>query len=327
MRAPKLSLIVTSYDKERLNDISDLLVSLSRQKERDFELIYVTERDKSLVVSIEKIAYGLGLDPKLKHNAGPQGLSEARNLGLSMAHGEIVAFVDDDVVLSDTWTTCVISTFSTYKKAVCVTGPAHPLWVGRPLSWFPTDLDWLIGSTRWFRANGPVRVPNCWGMNMAFRRKALVQIGGFSSTSREKSRYVRANQSLLSKEEQRTEHGLMAEDVEVSLRLLSHGLGEIYYIPCLLVRNKVYGYRLSRRYVAQRASWVGYSRRNFGRLTGRSGTTARFEPALLTSLVRSLFGAREIWKLGLRQNLSRYSIIILGLSSLAIGYIFGPLED
>jgi glycosyltransferase involved in cell wall biosynthesis len=317
---------VTSYNKERLDDVKDLLESVSRQQTRDFELIYITERDPTLPNTIEKLASGFRLSLRIEQNNGTHGLAEARNLGLSLAAGEIVAFVDDDVVLSESWARCVISAFDSIQNAIGITGPAHPIWVGSPQKWFPLDFDWLIGSTRWFRTKNTVRISNCWGMNMAFRTRELLQIGGFSTTSTERSRYTREVGSLLCKEEQ-IGHGLMAEDVEIGLRLRSKGLGGFYYVPCMLVHNKVHHYRLSYRYIVQRSSWVGYSRRNFRRLSGYGSLNQRFEPILIVNILRSLLGTPDLWRLGLRQNLSRYSVTLMSLSSVVVGYLLGPVYD
>jgi len=44
----QLSIVVTSYDLQRRKDIIDLLDSIQAQVCNDFEVIYITERSRSL---------------------------------------------------------------------------------------------------------------------------------------------------------------------------------------------------------------------------------------------------------------------------------------
>ncbi len=56
-----------------------------------------------------------------------RGASWARNAGLSYAEGELVAFIDDDVVVDQSWVKSAIAAFELPEQASCVTGRIMPL--------------------------------------------------------------------------------------------------------------------------------------------------------------------------------------------------------
>lgn len=320
-----VSIIVTSYSLSRLNDIRDLLRSIRNQTEENYELVYVTERDMNLQRTVAREAQGVGLAACVIHNEGNPGLAEARNLGARAATGEILGFVDDDVILDRGWSKSVEETFKRYPRVVGITGPALPLWVGEPAEWFPKELDWLIGCTKWFDSNVMTEVSNCWGMNMAFRRTALLNAGGFSVESTEGSRYLRPGSELSVGQNLGPKHGMMAEDVEASLRVSGTTGGVLCYVPEMKVYNKVYQYRISTQYVIRRSSWIGYTRRNVSQAVNRKNSSLRFEGAILLRTLRLLIDPRTGQQPTISGFMNRYRILLLTLSSLLIGYFVGPL--
>ena len=56
-----------------------------------------------------------------------RGASSARNAGLGVASGEIVAFADDDVVVDPAWIDLAVAAFARIDGAACVTGRIRPL--------------------------------------------------------------------------------------------------------------------------------------------------------------------------------------------------------
>jgi hypothetical protein len=65
-------------------------------------------------------------DERIRHVEERQrGLSRARNTGLSLARGELVAFIDDDILVDEAWMAAVRDGFA--AGADCVTGLILPL--------------------------------------------------------------------------------------------------------------------------------------------------------------------------------------------------------
>jgi glycosyltransferase involved in cell wall biosynthesis len=239
---PLLSVIVTAYNTERLNDIYELLDSLKVQTYCNIETLFIVERSQELLEKV--LDHGLKKKIaalKVLFNSGESGLSSARNLGIKEARGDIIAFTDDDVVLYPDWAEHMVSAYMD-DSIIGVTGPASPLWEDQSMSWFPEEFYWIISCTAWAAWDRPRDVRNAWGMNMSFRREAFEKAGLFQN-------------------EFGFHKGPMAEDNEFSLRVRSKTGKRIKYWPAARVRHRVHKYRLSWPFIRERAYWIGFSRR------------------------------------------------------------------
>jgi glycosyltransferase involved in cell wall biosynthesis len=85
------SLIVCTVD--RTAPLERLLHSLTRQSDRDFEIIVVDQNlDDRLAALLERF----GRTMPIVHVKAPRGLSSSRNRGLCRVRGDIIGFPDDD---------------------------------------------------------------------------------------------------------------------------------------------------------------------------------------------------------------------------------------
>jgi len=239
---PLLSIVITAYTAERLNDIYELLKSIKDQTYLRTETLFVVEGSKELLEKIN--TYGVdNRIPNLKvlFNDGERGLSGARNVGIKQACGDIIAFVDDDVLLYPDWAEKMVMAYNT-DSIIGVTGPAIPLWEDPSMSWFPEEFYWIISCTAWDADNRVKEIRNAWGMNMSFKREAFEKAGVFS------------NKFGFHK-------GPMAEDNEFSLRIKEKTGKKILYVPDVKLWHRVHKYRLSGKFIRERSYWIGYSRR------------------------------------------------------------------
>jgi glycosyltransferase involved in cell wall biosynthesis len=107
-------------------------------------------------------------------------LSGGRNTGISMATGDVVAFLDDDAVADPDWLKFFADSYLD-PAVVCVGGLTFPNWkVPRP-SWFPKEFDWVVGCTYRGMPESRQAVRNVLGGNSSFRREALELAGGFQN--------------------------------------------------------------------------------------------------------------------------------------------------
>lgn len=88
---PKFSLILATINRQ--DDVEILLTSLAAQEFMDFEVILV---DQNLDGRLDKIVTNFSTKIKIQRILSEPGLSRARNNGLKLATGELVAFPDDD---------------------------------------------------------------------------------------------------------------------------------------------------------------------------------------------------------------------------------------
>jgi glycosyltransferase involved in cell wall biosynthesis len=113
------------------------------------------------------------------------GSAAARNDGAAAAHGELVAFVDDDALVDRHWLAELATGFSVADDVTCVTGLVLPLELDTPAQQlfqeyggFGKGLEQVV-----FRGVDP-RYPFAPGRlgsgnNVAFRREALFDLGGY----------------------------------------------------------------------------------------------------------------------------------------------------
>jgi GT2 family glycosyltransferase len=164
--APSMSVIVCTHNGA--GTLSDCLEGVAALRYPNFETIVVD--DGSTDASAE-IATLFGARVIRTEN---EGLSAARNTGLAAAHGEIVAYVDDDARPDPDWLAYLAMGFATTPHAA----------IGGPN--VPPPGDGRVASCVANAPGGPVHVlvsdteaEHLPGCNMAFRRAALVAAGGF----------------------------------------------------------------------------------------------------------------------------------------------------
>ncbi|HET7206096.1 MAG TPA: glycosyltransferase family 2 protein [Terriglobales bacterium] len=85
-----VSLIVATVN--RLDELERLLTSLEKQIYRDFEVIVVDQNPDNRLVAVLAAHDRL----EIKHVRCARGLSRARNAGLRLARGDLIAIPDDD---------------------------------------------------------------------------------------------------------------------------------------------------------------------------------------------------------------------------------------
>lgn len=89
-----ISIIIPAYNAE--NFMSDLLDSIFKSSVEDFEVIVVDDCSTDNTVEIAK-KYPVKL-ARLEENSGP---AKARNIGVKKAKGDILFFLDSDVILQE----------------------------------------------------------------------------------------------------------------------------------------------------------------------------------------------------------------------------------
>ena len=224
-RWPKVSVVVCAYNTA--DTIDDCLASLDALTYPSTEIIVVNDgsHDDTGAIARRYPAVRLIYVPN-------GGLSAARNVGLAHATGDIVAYTDADVRVDPDWLTYLVQPM--LQSDVVGSGgpnvaPPDDPWVAQCVARAPGGPTQVLLDDRIAE-----HVPGC---NMAFRRDALLSIGGFNPV------YLRAG-----------------DDVDVCWRLQAKGL-TIGFAPAALVwhhhRATVKGYWRQQAGYGEGESWLG----------------------------------------------------------------------
>ncbi|MGQ9808763.1 MAG: glycosyltransferase family 2 protein [Armatimonadota bacterium] len=171
-----LTVIIPTYN--RPDCVRRCLACLMAQEPRPDQIIVVDAspdtRTRDVVAEFEGVEY-------LRNDSGYGHMTQSRNLGLTRAAGEVVAFLDDDAFAHPDWAKNLLS---------CYTDPSVGGVGGRALNRQPGEE--AIGADRIgrFTANGEltgffaadpgqvIEVDHLVGCNMSFRRQVLHELGG-----------------------------------------------------------------------------------------------------------------------------------------------------
>lgn len=170
--APRSSVVVVS--RHRPQHLALCLAALARQTHPDHEIVLVADPD----------AVGIRPDLPLKRRAFDiANISQARNEGIALAAAPVVAFIDDDAIAFPGWLAALSAPFADPRVLAgtgFTRGPDGLHWQARAERMTPSGrarpFD-LRETTLLAPENGdPV---STIGTNCAFRRDALLAIGGF----------------------------------------------------------------------------------------------------------------------------------------------------
>jgi glucosyl-dolichyl phosphate glucuronosyltransferase len=172
--AAATSVVVSTYDEKRWDDLAACVASLEEQTRPPLETIVVVDHNEAL---LQRAAAAFPA-AKVILNRRPRGLAGARNSGIDAAGGEIVAFIDDDARAEPEWLTELEDCFAD-ERAVGAGGALLPRWEGPPAEWFPREFYWVFGCSYTGLPERLAPVRNPIGANMAVRASVLREIGGF----------------------------------------------------------------------------------------------------------------------------------------------------
>jgi len=91
-----------------LRNIGPCIKSLQSQTYKNYEIIIISKRQ---IKKPETIPIEAGRSIKI-NVLTELNMSQARNKGVSLSRGEIIAFIDDDVILPTHWAENIVKEFS-----------------------------------------------------------------------------------------------------------------------------------------------------------------------------------------------------------------------
>jgi GT2 family glycosyltransferase len=185
----KVTVVISTY--QRLAELCACLQGVREQLRPADEVIVVTHRsDGEAVRAVESLAGGW---PELRIVVVDHTRTvEKYEVGLALAHGDVVAYVDDDAVPAIDWLERIVRTFLGHERIAAVGGRdivemnGHVLGIGRTRYRLRRGRPIEVGRIQWFGrmianhhagTGGPRDVDVLKGVNMSFRRTAAIGHG------------------------------------------------------------------------------------------------------------------------------------------------------
>jgi len=264
------SVIVCTYN--RAESLPRTLHSLKSQQVRDgidWEVLVVdnnsTDGTRHVVENF------MPTFPRLRYGfEAAQGLSHARNRGLTRARGRIILFTDDDVAPEADWLQRILDGMAATGCDACG-GFIAPDWQSSPPPWLTERFHGFLAvraeRTDTYEVEPGMLPP--FGANMAFRREVFDRLGAFD-VSRGRKGDVLAS----------------GEDGEMFQRVLESG-GRVMFFGDARVRHTVESFRLTKRYFRR---WRYQTSRNLAQTRGLPGRRRILgvPPYLVGQLLRSV---------------------------------------
>jgi len=177
-----LSVIVPTYNRH--NDLEECLRSLFEMKQPPDEVIVVDSCSTDGTYELVKQFQAKYLCIR------ERSMVKARNVGLRHATGDVVAYIDDDVIVSESWSIHILDSYEDEKvggvggrvlpystcREACI--PVHVQEIDERLIGKVLNDGIVLGNFD-VPTSTPIEVDTLIGCNMSFRRKLLIRIGGF----------------------------------------------------------------------------------------------------------------------------------------------------
>lgn len=238
-----LSVVVCTHDRAaNLAKVLDALVVQDLSPDR-FEVVVVdnASTDRTSTLCQEHVIVQSSISRFEYVYESRLGLSVARNTGVSVSHGAVVAFLDDDAIPDPQWASSLMAVFD--DAAVGAAGGTVDLaYEGERPEWLTGDLELYL--TRVDHGRNPrVLDLSCeWvaGANIAFRREILAN-HPFDVSLGRKGTSLRSG-----------------EETELCIRIAEQGWNT-WWVPAARVVHQIPESRVTKKYLRRRALAGGYS--------------------------------------------------------------------
>ena len=171
----KVSVIVCTYNRAGL--LKSAIDSILSNSYPDFELVIVDQSDKDETKKL--VQKYISEKPHIRYLWSQRGKSRALNLGVREAKGEIIAFTDDDCVVSEDWLEKIAATFDRVTTdSIVVFGSVKIAKHDVRRGFIPAN------KIRYAEFKGPlsfkkVGLGGAVGMNMVVRKNFFEKVGYF----------------------------------------------------------------------------------------------------------------------------------------------------
>jgi glycosyltransferase involved in cell wall biosynthesis len=303
----KVSVIICTYSEEVYSHFRESVESVLDQTYENIELILVSDGNEAVYQRMQD-DYSELSNTVVSRTDENVGISAARNHGIELATGDVIAQIDDDAIADPDWVAELVSVYQE-TDAVAVGGKMTPEWVAGKPEFLPEEFYWLIGVTHRGFADPGEEVRNTFGSNISFRREVIEELDGFDPHVGRKG-----------------EAEIQAHESELGTRLRQQFDRGVVYNPDAKVAHKVFDYRTDPLWLIKRAFWQGYSKRALETLLPDAGTDEESE-FLSYLLLESV--PNRVRTLGSKQSfvvLSQLLWLVMLTGLVGLGYLYGIVK-
>ncbi len=298
-----VSVIICTYSKDRWDVLVAAVESVQQQSLPPGEIIVVVDHNTQL---LERVRAHLPRVVVVENSESP-GLSGARNSGIAMAQGAIVAFLDDDAVAEADWL-LQLSRHCLDPQVLGAGGAVEPLWLSKRPAWFPGEFYWVVGCTYRGLPEMLTAVRNLYGGCTCIRREVFEVVGGFRNGIGRVGTVPRG-----------------CEETELCIRANQHWPQKVFlYEPQARIHHHIPPDRASWRYFRLRCYAEGLSKAGVTRYVGLRDGLASERSYVLRSLPRGI--VRGLTDALLHRHLAGLACagaIVIGLAVTTAGFLVG----
>ncbi len=184
-----ISVIIPTFNRSQQLDKTMKALLKIQTPASQFEIIIVdngsTDETKNIVQ--KKQAENPDLSFRYFFDSTP-GLLTGRHKGAQEAKGDVLTFIDDDVIVSPQWLNTIIDTMANRKDITFLTGPNLPQYESTPPEWleyFWNETPYGGKMCAWLSlldiGNQQVEIDpsDVWGLNFTIRKSDFIELGGF----------------------------------------------------------------------------------------------------------------------------------------------------
>lgn len=305
--SPAVSVVICGYTLDRWEVLCEGIAAVGQQTLPALETIVVIDHNPEL---LERVTARFPAVTVVA-NGGERGSSESRNAAITVASGEIIAFLDDDAIAPEAWLQEMVRPYED-PTVIGTGGTPVPRWVGERPSWMPTEFYWTIGCGYRGLPQEIAPVRNSIGAAMSFRRSVFERVGGFAS---------HLGPAMATP----TAHG-GGEDTEFGIRARNAFPGSsLLHLPATRVEHRVPVERTTFAYFRRRCWLEGRTKALMGAAVGSADGLSSERAYTLKILPSGVLRGLTDSARGDLSGLQRAGAIVAGLTFTAAGYLWGRL--
>ncbi len=302
---PTASVVICAYTEDRWTMLEAAIASAQLQTYAPQAIVVVIDHNPSLFAraraAVPEWTSAGGPPLTVVENAFDGHLGSARNTGVAQCGSDVVAFLDDDAAADPTWLETIVGPYVD-ASVHAVGGAPLPVYETKRPRWLPEQMNWVFGCA--YDGLPTVLAPTTRliGASMSVRRSSLAAIDGFHSD----------------------DHDDMVMCHQLAMTFPD---GAVLFEPRAVVRHNVVAARVTWSYFWNRCFKVNRSKARELHRLGNAGDTTEDRSFVLGAIGRGLSGAGRDLTHGDLFGIVRFSVLLIGIGTAAVGFAVGQLDN